>query len=123
VPQTNAQINRTSRRGWRDLRATIRYRCAPATYGRVFLNEEEEDHEYQRAWLADLSLSGVGLVMVRSIPVGHSIYILIRTPTTQQLLLLQGRVVHATQQVSGEWLIGCQFDRPLTREELDELLS
>jgi hypothetical protein len=28
------------------------------------------------------------------------------------------RVVHATQQTNGRWIIGCAFDRPLSAEEL-----
>ena len=39
-------------------RATVRYRCAPATVGKVF---SANDHEFQRAWIQDLSLTGLGM--------------------------------------------------------------
>ena len=97
--------------------------AAPATYGRIFLDEQENDQEYQRAWLADLSQTGVGLVMIRSVPVNALIHILLRTSTTHQLMHLQGEVAHATLQASGEWLIGCRLSRALTVDELDELLE
>lgn len=111
------------RRSWRDLRATVRYRCAPATFGRVLLDDCSDDQEYQRAWLADLSAGGAGLMMIRPVAVGSSLHLVLRNPINHQLILLQAHVVHATQQVSGDWLVGCQFCRSLDREDLEELLG
>jgi hypothetical protein len=121
MAQTNAQARPTSRT-WRDLRATVRYRCAPATFGRVIV-DHAEDQVYQRAWLADLSQSGAGLVMSRPVGVDVAVHLVLRNPVSQQLVLLQGRVIHATQQISGDWLIGCQFTRRLSHQELDDLLA
>ena len=42
----------------RNRRVTIRYRCAPATTGRVCL---VDDQEFQRAWVDNLSRGGAGL--------------------------------------------------------------
>jgi hypothetical protein len=125
VARIDFQLDLSPRKqAWRDLRATVRYRCAPATYGRVLLNDQQEaDQEYQRAWLSDLSLGGVGLTMARPIPSHSSIHVLLRNPVSHELVILQGQVVHCTSQVNGEWLIGCKLDRALTAEVLEQLLG
>src|SRR5262245_57406862 len=117
VSQIHAQWDIANRTKWRDHRATVRYRCAPATYGRVLFDEDDDDREYEGAWLADLSLGGAGLIMIRPIEIGKRLYVLIRKPSSQELVVLQGEVIHSTAQVDGEWLVGCKFDRALTRAQ------
>lgn len=101
-------------------RATVRYRCAPATIGKVFVND---DHEYQPAWVANLSLGGIGLQIQRPVELGTSILVQIRSPVSNQMHKLPAHVAHCSQVPQGEWYLGCEFIAPLSSEVLDELLG
>jgi hypothetical protein len=103
----------------RNRRAAVRYKCPPATLGRI---TPVEKLEYQRAWVVDLSLKGVGLLLTRPLEIGTQIAILLKSATQKRSFELVGRVVHATLQASSDWLIGCELAKPLTEEELDALL-
>lgn len=98
-------------------RATVRYQCAPATAGRLYSGDA---HEFQLAWVQDLSVAGVGLVVSRPLPAGTQVHIQLRADA--HVFQLLGRVVHATEQPSGDWLIGCELVNRLTNEDLDFLL-
>ena len=104
----------------RNRRATVRYRCAPATPGRIFVSE---DLEFQRAWLLNLSTGGIGLQLARSLDVGFLLTIQIRSQVSKKLYELPAQVAHSEEQSGGEWSIGCEFLTPLTIEELDDLLG
>ena len=101
-------------------RGSVRYRCPPASAGRVFLSE---DLEYQRAWLQDLSATGIGLLVSKQVATGLHVTIQIKCSHSQKLYSLHAHAVHATPQADGTWVIGCQFVTPLTRDELEDLLS
>lgn len=100
-------------------RATVRYRCPPATPGRIYV---AEDHEYQRGWLQDLSVTGTGLLMSK--PLARDLYVTIqlKSANSKKSYSLAAHVVHATQQASGEWVVGCHFVEALSLEDLDDLL-
>lgn len=123
MPHTEDKLKLSNRERWRNVRGTARYRCAPATFGRVHVDSPEGDREFQHVWLTDLSRGGVGLVMLRPVPVGAGIQLSLRNPTTGQPVHLHGVVAHSTQQVSGDWLIGCQFATEISGDELDDLLA
>jgi hypothetical protein len=101
-------------------RATVRYRCAPATIGKVFIND---DHEYQPAWVSNLSLGGVGLQIQRPVDLGTMILVQIRSPLTNQMHKLPAQVAHCFQVPQGEWYLGCEFIAAISHELLDELLG
>jgi len=105
--------------GWKNKRATVRYRCAPATPGRVIL---PDDHEYQRAWVLNLSRAGVGLHMARNLEPGTLLVIQLKGNGGGKSYELAAQVAHATPQLDNEWLIGCAFLRPLSEQDLDDLL-
>lgn len=102
----------------RNRRATVRYQCAPATSGKVLVTD---DQEYQRAWILDLSATGAGLEIARPLAAGAFLVIQLkgRTNTYQ----LPAHVAHATRQLSGEWLVGCELVNRLSDAELDDLLD
>ena len=102
-----------------NVRATVRYRCAPATLGRVVVSD---DHEFQHAWVLDLSTTGVGLSLARPIEAGTEATVQIRSADGHTLYDLVGRVIHCTQQPQREWSVGCEFLKPLSPEDLDQLL-
>ena len=100
-------------------RASIRYRCAPATVGKVF---SAEDHEFQRAWVLDLSLNGVGMQLTRPVTPGQHIMLLIRSNDGVRSFELAASVTHCDAQPHGDWQVGCEFNIHLTPDELDQLL-
>ncbi len=108
------------RQAWSDQRGSVRYHCAPATFGRVAL---VEDQEYQRAWVLDLSAGGVGLLLSRPLPMGTLVVIQIKGPSSNKTFELPAHVVHATLQANGGWVVGCELVDRLGEEDLDELLS
>jgi hypothetical protein len=107
----------TRRRG--NSRATVRYRCAPATIGRLYIGA---DDEFQHAWIVNLSETGAGFVLPRAIPSGSSVLIQIRAAESAIVQEVTATVVHCTDQLLGDWMIGCVFDEPLSPEMLDTLL-
>jgi hypothetical protein len=100
-------------------RATVRYRCAPATLGHLHAGDE---HEYQRAWMLDVSLTGIAFMMSRAIPADSTVAIHMRGHQIATDYTLEGYVVHCTFHHDGEWLVGCRLTRALTDEILDDLL-
>ncbi len=103
----------------RNRRATIRYRCAPATLGKVFLSN---DQEFQRACVLDLSTKGVGLLINRRIDPGEFILVAIRSNDRSRTFELYAQVAHLDPLHMGEWIVGCELVVPLTPEDLDLLL-
>jgi hypothetical protein len=99
-------------------RATVRYQCAPATCGRVVM---AADLEFQRAWVLDLSTSGVGLHMPRPIKTGTPLVIQLKS-ANQKVYELSARVVHTTAMPLGDFRIGCELVTGLSDEDLDALL-
>jgi hypothetical protein len=100
-------------------RATIRYRCAPATVGKVF---SSNDHEFQRAWVLDLSLTGIGMQLTRPLEPGQLIIIAIRGNFDATMHDLSARVMHCSPVPQGDWFVGCELAATLTPEDLDQLL-
>lgn len=100
-------------------RATVRYRCPPASAGRVYL---AEDLEFQRAWLQDLSATGIGILLTKPLQDGLFVTIQMKSPTTNKSFSLCAHVVHSTRQPTGDWIVGCEFITPLTADDLDDLL-
>jgi PilZ domain len=100
-------------------RAIIRYRCAPATVGKVF---SADDQEFQRAWVLDLSLKGIGMELARPLEQGHIVIITIRGNDGGKLHELSALVIHCNAVSQGDWYVGCEFAVPLSPEELEQLL-
>ena len=100
-------------------RATVRYRCAPATPGKVTVPQACES---QRAWVVNLSKGGVGLTLSTPLPSGTPISIQMRGADLKQIFEFPAQVVHSTVQSNGEWMIGCEWLAPLSDQDLDALL-
>ena len=115
VPQEGA-VKPTSRT---NRRATIRYRCAPATVGKVF---SSEDQELQRAWILDLSLKGLGMELSRPLKPGHLVVITIRGNDGTNLHELSALVKHCNAVPQGAWYVGCELMVALSAEELEKFL-
>jgi hypothetical protein len=100
-------------------RATVRYRCAPATIGKLYVSE---DHEYQHAWVLNLSTSGAGLILSRAVPLGTFVMIQVKSSDPSKTYELTAHVVHCNSLPHGEWNLGCELVSPLSLEDLDLLL-
>ena len=100
-------------------RVSVRYKCGLATPGRVHLQGEE----WQRAWVLNLSLHGVGLLLSRALDPGKQVVVYLGSGATGTAYEFAARVCHATQQRDGEWVIGCEFMSHLTDDQLDGLLQ
>ena len=98
-------------------RASVRYQCGLATPGRLLLADGQE---WQRAWVLDLSLGGVGLLLSRSLEQGSEVIVVLKSAT--QTFELAARVCHSSRQQDGDWIVGCEFAKKLTHEERDALL-
>jgi hypothetical protein len=120
VTQTSAQqaeLARPVANGNR--RATIRYRCAPATLGKVI---DTHDMEFQRAWILDLSLQGVGMQLSRPLEVGRQVLIVLRSTDGKTTRQFSAHVMHCHAQPQGDWFVGCELTTPLTLDELERFL-
>jgi hypothetical protein len=100
-------------------RATVRYRCAPATLGRLFI---ANSYQSLQAWVLNLSVTGAGLLLNHPVESDSWVLIELESPTTSLTLEVSARVAHATLQSDGSWLLGCAFARPLSNDELDAML-
>jgi hypothetical protein len=100
-------------------RAIIRYRCAPATIGKVVT---VGDQLFQRAWIQDLSISGIGMDLARPISKGHLILISIKSNDNRKTFELSAQVMHCSALPHDQWHLGCEFAVPLTPDDLDQLL-
>ena len=70
----------------------------------------------------DVSPAGIGLSMSQRFEPGAELIAELSTKP-DATLLLPVRVVHATQDENGLWIIGCEFMFPLTEDERRTLLG
>ena len=119
MSQTGALPNVVKSTAIGNRRASIRYRCAPATIAKL---NSDKDLETHLAILLDLSPNGVGLQVTRAIVCGLPVGILIKNTDGTKSLQLFGHVVHCTPMTHGEWSVGCRLTAALTWEELDQFL-
>jgi sulfate permease, SulP family len=97
-----------------------RYKFRLATLARVTLAETSET---PGAWLVDLSMTGLGLLMSQPLAAGTSVIVKIKSVSQGVPYELSARVAHATAQTDGHWLIGCTLETPLSAEQLEDLLA
>lgn len=107
------------RHAWIRRRAETRYHCGPATAGRV---SKADDETLRRAWILNLSATGIGLLLDGSIDVGTQLIIHLKSNDAGTFFDLPARVAHSTLQANGEWLVGCELADKLRQEDLDVLL-
>jgi hypothetical protein len=114
-----AEVRVVPRSHWERRRSEPRYHCGPATLARLVARETGE---MRRGWVLDLSTRGAGLLVVQPLPQGALVVLLVKSTTGDRSYELPGRVVHATTQPNGEWLLGFEFADPLSADDLDALL-
>jgi hypothetical protein len=108
-------LNRTTE----NRRAAVRWHSAPATPGVLFL---PDDCTTLIGWLTDLSAVGVGLLLSRPLEPDTPVQLELGGPNHVPCLCVEARVVRVMPQRGGDWIVGCEFCRPLNDEELDSVL-
>jgi PilZ domain len=98
-------------------RAAFRYLCNQTNPARV----SNAGVVWRLAWIHNLSSTGVGLILGESVDPGTELVIELLTPGGARGAV-HGRVVHATHRPDKNWLVGCTFAQPLSRDELEALL-
>jgi hypothetical protein len=78
--------------------------------------------ETQRAWVFNLSSSGIGLLVDVAMEPDSQLIIHLQSARTGAVFDLLARVAHSTPQPNGEWLVGCKLAKQLSQEDLDALL-
>jgi hypothetical protein len=74
------------------------------------------------AAILDLSAEGTGLLIGRPLEVGATVSLRFTRAGTPPLTV-PAVVAYCTGGEEGRWLLGCEFDRPLTDAQLDALLA
>ena len=100
-------------------RTAERYHCALASAGKLYFPGSGET---MTAWLNNLSSTGIGMNLSRSLDAGQELVIQVRIEGGAPPVRLTARVVHATSEVDGTWRIGCVFVAPLADDVLESLL-
>ena len=107
----------TERRAWVRMPKDQQVSCQPLA---ASTTEESET-----AWLGtvrDISAGGVALVLNRRFEPGSLLIIDLSAKTKTASQPRPVRVVHATTERKGRWIIGCAFASPLSQEELQSIL-
>jgi hypothetical protein len=99
-------------------RTAKRYRCALASAGTLVFPATGET---MIAWLNNLSVTGIGLNLPRSLDAGQAIIIQVRVEQGPPVKL-PAVVVHSTAEIDGSWRVGCHFDEPISEDALETLL-
>lgn len=76
------------------------------------------------ARVRDLSSGSIGLLLTRRFEPGTLLVIELEKKKQDQSLshTLVGRVVHATQNTNGGWMLGCTLANKIAEDDLQELL-
>jgi len=76
----------------------------------------------RRATIRDISVSGLALIVRSPLKAGTDLLVQMKNEALDLAYDLAARVIHATSQPRGRWIIGCAFARELTPSELETLL-
>ena len=74
------------------------------------------------AAILDLSAQGAGLLIGRPLPEGATVHLLFTRAGTPPLAV-RARVAYCTDNDDGRWLLGCEFNRPISDDQLSALLA
>jgi hypothetical protein len=101
----------------RERRAVVHYLCDRETAGSPLSTSEG-----LWARVRTISQGGIRLLLGTSIQLGARLVIRMKTADSDSTLALTARVVGATMQLDGSWLVDCRFLNRLTEEQVLALL-
>jgi hypothetical protein len=81
-----------------------------------------ESYASLSGWLVDISVSGLGLLLDRSLELGTLVFVELESTPASPPVELLANVVRATATSEAEWLIGCELVNHLTEQELQTIL-
>jgi c-di-GMP-binding flagellar brake protein YcgR len=100
-----------------DRRASVRYQCS---------NEAScsslAPFERLSGRLRDISINGVALILGGEIRPGTQLLIDLKTKNPGICLTLLARVIRASLEAEGTWIVGCEFITTPTEEQVQALL-
>lgn len=102
------------RRGAERLSSNLRLICYPTTSGLL---------ERRPARLRNVSRTGLGLHVDRRWAPGTDLMVELPDLATRKPRPVRARVIHATPQIGGCFLIGCMLETALSEEEVQALVS
>jgi hypothetical protein len=98
-------------------RAAVRYLCdREVFYSPLWTVERHWAH------IRNISVHGISMLVVAPIECGTDLAIDMKTVDPSISLTLVARVVHATKQDDGNWIVGCKFLSGPSEEDLLALL-
>ena len=100
-----------------DRRASVRYQCSTDASCSSLAPFERLSGRVR-----DISTGGVALVLGASVRPGSDLLIDLKTKNPGICLTLHARVVHATLETEGSWVVGCEFITLPTEEQIRALL-
>jgi hypothetical protein len=104
-----------------DRRRAERYECAALQpFWRIV---DEGNGETLPAGVLNISATGVGLLLDEPLKPGTVLVISLQSAPGRLSRPLPVRVMHATAQPGGGWLVGCQFVRRLSQQDMAALLG
>jgi hypothetical protein len=101
-----------------DRRRAERYPCGLQPFWRV---EGQQQADSPPARVENISTTGIGLRVSEAIKPGTVLVIKLQSADRRLSRPLPARVMHATPQEEGGWLVGCQFVRRLSEEDMQAL--
>jgi hypothetical protein len=101
-----------------DRRGADRYECGGQPFWRV-VGAGTVDPSPGR--VRDVSTTGIGLYVQQPLKPG-TVFVLTLQTSHRLSRPLPVRVMHSTRQPDGDWLVGCQFVRRLSEQDLQALL-
>jgi hypothetical protein len=81
------------------------------------------NYQPQLAIVRDLSMTGIGLIVLQVLEPGATIAIQLRGNQTAFESILIGEVRHVTWRAEGFWLLGCRLTRNLREDEIEAVLQ
>jgi hypothetical protein len=104
-----------------DRRRAPRYGC---TTLQPFWRVAGDEHgETLPAGVLNVSATGIGLFLEEPLKAGTVLVITLQAAPGRLSRPLPVRVMHATSQPGGGWLVGCQFVRTLSQQDMASLLG
>jgi len=102
-----------------DRRAAVRYSCE---LGSLCQEVKDTVEEQWPARIKDISTTGIAVIVNRSFRPGTQLGIELQSEDESIRYTLMTQIVRTDEQGSDFWLLGCEFARPLSEDEVQRLL-
>jgi hypothetical protein len=118
LDESSSPCGTVERRAWVRFPTRLKGACQP-----IPLPHAADPESQWRGKVVNLSASGLCLHLVRRFEPGTPLIFELPNPTGASSWMLTGRVARIAPSTGADWALGCQFDIPLTAEQLKALLD